>query len=80
MIDNPSREELGTTAPTTITKMTRKSTETFGCTSTISDTCDDVSTSAALAIMKKKYAAAKSMSKSSVIQTQPSSHSTPAIP
>ena len=46
-----------------------------GCTSIISETHDDVSTSAVSVIMKKKYAAVKSTTKSSVTRTQLSSRS-----
>ena len=58
--------------------MTKRSTRTFECTSTISETRDDVSTSA-ISVVMKKYTAAKSMSKSSVTRTQLSSHSMPAM-
>ena len=47
------------------------------CTSIISEMHNDVSTSVASVAMKKKYAAAKSMSKSTVTWTQLSSRSTP---
>ena len=48
------------------------------CTSTISEMWDDVSTNTASATMKKKYVAARSMSKSMVTRTQLLSRSTPA--
>ena len=49
------------------------------CTSTISEMHDDVSTSTASVTMKKKYATAKSTSKSTVTQTQLLSRSTLAM-
>ena len=48
------------------------------CTSIISETHVDVSTSATSVAMKKKYAAVKSTNRSSVTWTQLSSRSTPA--
>ena len=72
---NPSRAELGTTASNITTNTTRRSTRTFECTSTIYEMHDDVSMNAASAAMKKKYAAARSTSKSTVTQTQLLSHS-----
>ena len=75
---NPSRAELGATALNIIASMTRRSTKTSECTSTTSRMHDDVSTNAALVAMKKKYAAARSTSKSMVTQTQLLSHSPPA--
>ena len=60
--------------------MTRRSTRTSECTSIISKMHDDVSTNAILVTIKKKYATVKNTSKSSVIQTQLSSHSTSAMP
>ena len=80
MMDNLSRGEPGATALTTLANMTRKSTRTSEHTSTISETCDDISTSAISLAMKKKYAAVKNTSKSLVIRTQPSSHSMSATP
>ena len=65
---------------TTFTNTTRKSTRTSEHTSTISEMRDDISTSIVFLAMKKKYTAIKSMSKSSVIRTQPSSHSMPIMP
>jgi len=79
MIGNPSRGELGATVLNTFANMTRRLTRTSECTLIISETHDDVSMSAALVAMKKKYAAIKSMSKSSVTWTQLSSHSIPQI-
>ena len=46
------------------------------CTSIISEMHDDVSTSAALVAMKKKYAIVKNTSKSTITWTQLSSRST----
>ena len=80
MMDNPLQGDRGATASNTLANMTRRSTRTFERTSTISEMHEDVSTSAVLVAMKKKYATVKSMSKSSVIQTQPFSHSTSATP
>ena len=63
---HPLQGELGT----------RKSTRMSEHTLTISETRDDVSTSTVFLTMKKKYATIKSTSKSLVIRSQPSSHST----
>ena len=60
--------------------MTRRSTRTSERTTTISETRDDVLTSAVFLAMKKKYGTVKSTSKSSVIQTEPSSHSMSVTP
>ena len=79
MMDNLSRGEPGATALTTLANTTRKSTRTSEHTSTISKMRDIISKGAVSLAMKKKYAAVKNMSKSSVIWTQPSSHSTPQI-
>ena len=68
-IGNPSRAELGATTPNIPANTTRRSTRTFGCTSTISEMHNDVSTNVALVAMKMKYAAARSTSKSTVTQT-----------
>ena len=65
---------------TTLTNTTMKSTEMSEHTSTISEMHDNVSTSTVFLVVKKKYATVKSTSKSSVIQTQPSSRSTLATP
>ena len=70
MIGNPSRVEQGTTALNITASMTRRSTKTSECTSTISEMHDDVSMNVASVTMKKKYATARSMSKSMVIRTQ----------
>jgi len=78
MMDNLSRGELGATASTTLANTTRKLKKMSEHTSTISETRDDVSTSVVFLAMKKKFTAVKNTSKSSVIQTQPSSHSTSA--
>ena len=75
----PLQAELGATAPNITANTTRRSTRTSGCTSTISEMHDDVSTNAASVAMKKKYAAIKSMSKSMETQTQLSSHSMSAM-
>ena len=72
--------ELWATASTTLTNTTRKLPKTSEHTSTIFETHDVISTGAVSLAMKKKYAAVKSTSKSSVIQTQPSSRSTSATP
>ena len=55
--------------------LTRRSTRTSECTSTISEMHNDVSTNATSVTMKMKYATARSTSKSTVTQTQLSSHS-----
>jgi len=74
----PLQGELGATTLNTFANTTRRSTRTSKRTSTISETRDNISTSAISVIMKKKYATVKSMTKSSVTQTQLSSHSTSA--
>ena len=76
MIGNPSREELPIVLNITANP-TRRSTRMSECTSTISEMHDDVSTNAASVAMKKKYAAARSMSKSTLTRTQLSSRSMP---
>ena len=58
--------------------MTRRSTRTSECTSTNFEMHDDVSTNAASVAMNMKYVAARSTSKSTVTQTQLSSHSSAA--
>ena len=78
MIGNPSRVELGATTLNITANPTRRSTKTSECTSTISEMHDDVSTNTVSVTMKKKYAAARSTSKSTVTWTQLSSCSTPA--
>ena len=75
MTGNPSRVELGATTLNITANPTRRLTRTFECTSTISEMHDDVSTNAASVAMKMKYTAARSMSKSTVTQTQLSSRS-----
>ena len=75
----PLKGEPRATALTTLANMTRKSTRMSERTSTISETRDGVSTSAGLVALKKKYATVKSTSRSSVTQTQLSSHLTPAM-
>ena len=77
-IGNPSRAELGATALNTTANTTRRSTRTSECTSTIFEMHDDVSTNTASVAIKKKYAAARSTSKSTVTRTQLSSRSMPA--
>ena len=52
----------------------------FERTSTIFKTHDVILVGAVSLAMKKKYAGVKNTSKSSIIQTQPSSHSTSAMP
>ena len=69
MTGNPSTVELGATAMNITANTTRRSTRTSECTSTISEMHDDVSTNAALVAMKKKYATARSTSKSMVTRT-----------
>ena len=80
MMDNPSKGELGGTISTTLTKTTKKSTKMSERTSTISGTHYVISTGVVSLAMKRKYVGAKNTSKSSVIQTQPSSRLTPAMP
>ena len=65
-----SRGEPGATTSITIANMTKKSNRMFECTSTIFEMHDDVSMNSASVAMKKKYAAARSTSKSTVIRTQ----------
>jgi len=60
--------------------MIKKSTKMSKRTSTIFRIRDVILTGTVSLAMKRKYAGVKNMSKSSVIQTQPSSHSTPAMP
>ena len=60
----------------TFANMTRMSTRTSECTSTISEMHEDVSTNVASVAMKKKYAAARSTSMSMVTRTQLLSRST----
>ena len=80
MMDNLSKGELRATASNTLANTTRRLTRTSERTSTIFEMHDNVSTSAVLVAMKNKYATVKNTSKSLVIQTQLSSHSTSATP
>ena len=59
-----------TTASSTFANTTRRSTRMSKCTLIIFEMHDDISTSAASVAMKKKYATARSTSKSTVIRTQ----------
>jgi hypothetical protein len=79
MIGNPSRAELEAIALNITANTTRRSTRMSECTSTIFEMHDDVSTSAASIAIKKKYTAARSMSRSTTTRTQLSSRSTPAM-
>ena len=65
---------------TSLNNTTRKPTRTFERKSIISETRNVILTSTISLTMKKKYAAIKNTSKSSVIWTQPSSHSTSTTP
>ena len=65
--------EPGATAPSIIASTTRRSNRTLECTSVTSGMHDDVSTNVALVAMKMKYAATRSMSRSTATRTQPSS-------
>ena len=75
MTGNPYRAEPRETALNITVNLTRRLTRTSGCTSTISEMHDDVSTNAASVAMKTKYVAARSTSKSTATRTQPSSQS-----
>ena len=78
MMDSPSRGELGGTVSTTLANLTKKWIKMSEHTSTTSRMHGVTSTGAISLAMKRKYIGAKNTSKSSVIQTQPSNHSTPA--
>ena len=78
MTGNVSRAELGATASNITANTTRRSTRASECTSTIFKMHDDVLTNATSVAMKKKYATARSMSKSTVTRTQLSNCSMPA--
>ena len=79
MMDNPSKGELGGTASTTLTNMTKKWIKMSEHTSTTSGMHDVTSMGAVSLVVNRKYAGVKNTSKSSVIRMQPSSHLTPAM-
>ena len=79
MTDNPSREELGGTASTTLANTTKKSIKMSENTSTTSGMHDVISMGAVSLGMRRKYVGVKNTSKSLVIWMQPSSHLMPAM-
>ena len=74
-----SRGEPEATAPSIIASTTRRLNKMLECTSVTFGMHDGVSSNVASVAMKKKYAAVKSTSRSSVTRTQLSSCSTPAM-